>query len=117
QAKVRQLRREFRRRPRQEDIRFFDIAMDVSLAVRVSERVERLDDNVDCLFVRQSPALRIRQVRRIRSFNVFTNQVNPAVVPAAFNKTYYVRMIEGGRYVNLAHEATQGLISYCNFRQ
>src|SRR3989442_783512 len=74
--------------------------MDVTERMRISQRVERLRNNVDGFLIRQPTALRIGQTRRVRTLDVFSHEINRAVVGAALDKLDYVWMIERRGDVN-----------------
>ena len=85
--------------------------------MRIGQRVESLGNDVDRLLVRQLAALGIGEPGRIRALDVFGNQIDGAVMRTAFEKPNDVWMFERGRDIDLAHEASQSLLSNSNFRK
>src|SRR5689334_673041 len=86
QSEVSQLRDEIWRPARHENVLILEVAMNVALRVRVRQRLERLRNDRDAVVVRQTTPACFGKFASIGAVDVFTYEIDHAVVRAAIDK-------------------------------
>src|SRR6185369_11912846 len=117
QAKVSQLRDEVLRATSNENVLVLEVAMNVALGVCERECVERLRDDRNAVFVRQSPTVIFSKLRSISAIDEFSDEINDAIVCAAIDELDDVLVLQRCSDVDLTHEAFHSFVTDGKLRQ
>src|SRR6185369_7181223 len=88
-----------------------EVTMNVALRVRERERVERLRDDRDSVFVRKSPAVSLGEFAGISTIDEFSHEIDDTIVHAAIDKLDDVLVLQRRGDIDLTHEALHRFIT------
>src|SRR4030095_8912442 len=91
--------------------------MDVTLLVRVVQRIKGLGNDRDRILIGKTSTILLSQFGGVSSINKLRDQIDHAVMSTAVDKLDNISMLQRRRHIDLSDESLHGLITDSELRQ